>query len=106
VVHLYHDLERALRAVNDQQLAELASTARAGERALGRWARTVEAFRGFKRRLDAGLPPLDELRDTPAIRFDTEPLWIEDDDVDAGTPPYLWEALAFAIGFIVSFLVI
>src|SRR5437867_2964056 len=40
----YHDLERALRAVSDGELAQLATAARASERALGRWARSIESF--------------------------------------------------------------
>ena len=103
VLGLYRDLERALRAVSDAELEQLATAARAGERALGRWARSIETFRRFKRRIEAGLPPADETRREVDYGSAIGP-WIEEEE-NAGPPPYLWEALAFAIGFIVSFLV-
>jgi hypothetical protein len=104
VVRLYEGLEQALQTVSDDELARLATAARAGERALDRWARSIEVFRRFKRRIDAGLPPANETLEANAYERATEPEWLEDDE-DGGPPPLVWEALAFAIGFIVSFLV-
>ena len=103
VVRLYEGLAQALQTVSDDELARLATAARAGERALDRWARSIEVFRRFKRRIDAGLPPANETLEANDYERATEPEWLEDED--GGPPPLVWEALAFAIGFIVSFLV-
>src|SRR6185295_7006104 len=81
---LYRDLERALRAVSDAELEQLATAARAGERALGRWARSIETFRRFKRRVEAGLPPADQTRQEVDYGSAIQP-WLEE---DAGPPPY------------------
>jgi len=108
VMRLYEGLEQALQTVSDDELARLATAARAGERALDRWARSIEVFRRFKRRIDAGLPPANEtLEANGGDERATESEWLEDGDGggDGGPPLFLWEALAFAIGFIVSFLV-
>jgi len=106
VMRLYEGLEQALQTVSDDELARLATAARAGERALDRWARSIEVFRRFKRRIDAGLPPANEtLEANDGDERATESEWLEDEDENGGPPLFLWEALAFAIGFIVSFLV-
>jgi len=106
VMRLYEGLEQALQTVSDDELARLATAARAGGRALDRWARSIEVFRRFKRRIDAGLPPANEtLEANDGDERATESEWLEDEDENGGPPLFLWEALAFAIGFIVSFLV-
>ena len=102
VVRLYEGLERALQTVSDDELVQIATAARAGEQALDRWARSIEGFRRFKRRIAAGLPPADETLEAHEDERRSAPEWLEN---EGGAPPFLWEALAFAIGFIVSFLV-
>jgi hypothetical protein len=100
VVRLYRNLEVALGQAADTELVRLAAQAREGAVALEEWARRVEAFRGFKRRFEAGVDPgaiADRRGRRPAApveaaRYGRSPL------------RFVWEALAFAVGFVVSIL--
>ena len=102
VVGLYHDLERALAQTRDAELAQLAAAAREGEQALEVWAQRIEAFRSFKRRFEAGIHPADEpgrVRTPPAAA--PSALTLD----EPRRLSFVWEALAFVFGFVLSFLV-
>lgn len=101
---MLHVLERALQCTDDTELGRLASDAREAERVLEDWARQVEAFRASKQLFDSGILP------EPGGR----PRGIPDELVLArighaldASPPlrFLWEALAFMVGFVLSLLV-
>jgi hypothetical protein len=71
VVQLYERLERALGQTSDGDLERLAVASRAGERALGDWARRIESLRIYKRGFEAGLlarSPLLGSAPPPAVR--------------------------------------
>jgi hypothetical protein len=97
-------IELALGRTNDDELGRLARDAREGERAFEEWARHVESFRASKQLFEAGILP------DPAGR----PRGIPDELVLArlgraldASPPlrFVWEALAFMVGFVLSLLV-
>lgn len=97
---MHRDLERALERAPDADLAQIAAAARRGERVLEDWARRVEVFRAFKRRYEAGIHPADrasvaapELADAPGMSL-AEPRRV----------PFLWEIVAFVLGFAISLL--
>ena len=101
LVRMHQDLERALERAPDAELARIAAAAREGERVLEDWARRVEVFRGFKRRYEAGVHPADHSA-RAAIGIPAER-----DDLGLAEPrrlPYLWELIAFVVGFAVSLL--
>ena len=99
VVRLYEELERALAEMDDGALAWVASTSRGGERVLALCARRVARMRAFER---APLIPLHRL----APRTPGE-IW---ESARVHRPRrrqrLVWEAIAFALGFGVSILLI
>jgi hypothetical protein len=98
---MYEDLTEALDRTDDAELARLAAGARAGERALADWALRVESFRGFKRQFELDTSPRAPAPAAGAAARQPSP-WIVE---EPGAPPFFWEALAFIVGFIVSFLI-
>lgn len=100
VVRLYEELERALAQMDDGALAYVATASRGGERALAICARRVARMRAFER--GPLLPPLHHLAQrTPSQIWET---------VRVSRPRrrqrLVWEAIAFALGFGVSILLI
>lgn len=102
-VRLYRDLERALDSAPDVELAQIIAAARHGEQALEQWARQVEAFRGFKRRFEEGIHPADQpyrRRRRAIVAAPKHALVL----VEPRPMPFLWEALALVVGFVVALL--
>jgi hypothetical protein len=100
VVRLYEDLERALRQTADADLARLVAASRAGERALGEWARRIEAMRAVKRRVESAAERAAAVpRAAAPLRAHVS--WTLE---EPRAVPFLWEALAFAVGLGVSLL--
>jgi len=102
LVRMHRDLERALERAPDAELARIAAAARQGEQVLEDWARRIEVFRAFKRRYEAGIHPAD-LPALGALRA-REPsggLLAEPRRL-----PFLWETIAFVVGFAVSYLLL
>jgi hypothetical protein len=100
---LYEQLTRALGETADADLERLAASSRAGERALGDWARRLEAFRVFKRRFENGTLAGSRLfagdhGRAPARR--PSPWTV----IEPKAIPFMWEAVAFVVGFGVSLL--
>ena len=101
LVRMHQDLERALERAPDVELARIAAAARDGERVLEDWARSVEVFRAFKRRYEAGVHPAERSAVAPSG------VATERDAPGLAEPrrlPYLWELVAFILGFAVSLL--
>jgi len=103
-VDVLHVLEDALGRASDDDLGRLASDVREVERSLEEWARQLEAFRASKQLFESGILP------DPAGR----PRGIPNELVLAklgraldASPRlrFVWEALAFAVGFVLSLLV-
>ena len=93
VLEIYERPAQALGSTADADLERLAAASRAGERALGTWARRVESFRLFKRSFENGT--LGRSR-----------LFAGDDPEPRPSPsiPFLWEGIAFVLGFGLSLL--
>ena len=99
LVRMQRELDRALERAPDAELAQIAAAARQGERVLEDWARRVEVFRGFKRRYEAGIHPADNPPPTAAaadVRVGALP--------EPRRLPFLWELVAFVVGFAISML--
>jgi len=100
VLQLYERLTEALGEATDAELERLAATSRAGERAFGDWARRIESFRLFKRGFENGTFSRSRLSagddSTPRSRRWT----IE----GPKAIPFMWEVIAFVLGFGVSLL--
>jgi hypothetical protein len=92
LIRLYEHLERALARTGDGEIAELVARSRHGERELATWARKLEELRGVKRRIESE-PVLVVPAPAP------EPARM---GVGAAAMPFVWEALAFVIGFAIS----
>ena len=95
VLQLYERLQQALGEAADADLERLAAASRAGERALGDWARNIEDFRLFKRGFENGTLSRSRLfaNDRGAPR--DEPWTLEEPQAI----PFMWEAVAFILGF-------
>lgn len=103
-VEVLHVLDLALSRTDDDELGALAVETREAERALEAWARQIETYRASKQLFEAGILPdpggrprgiPDELMLARLSRAldDSKPL------------RFLWEALAFMVGFVLSLLV-
>lgn len=100
LVRLYEDLERALARTGDGELADLVTASRHGERELGAWARRLEEIRGLKRRFEAAIAAPHPRSGVPSVVAAPVRGWA------AGGPtamPFVWEAVAFVVGFAISF---
>jgi hypothetical protein len=84
LVELYEDLEHALGRMDERDLARLAARTRGDERPLAFWARRVARVRGVEVR------PKFSLCHAPPNT--------------SGTSSFVWEAVAFVLGFGVSLL--
>jgi hypothetical protein len=97
---MQRDLQRALDQTPDADLARMVAAARQGELAMGAWATQLAAYRDVKRRFDAAgatvvwQPPTTVTRGAEGLVASLRGI------------PFLWEALAFALGCMTSFLVI
>ena len=91
LVRLYEHLEQALARTGDGEIAELVARSRHGERELATWARKLEELRGVKRRIEAE-PVLVAPPPPPPVPS----------GVGAAAMPFVWEALAFVLGFAIS----
>lgn len=96
---MYRQLDRALHQTADADLARMAAAARQGELALGTSARQLEVLEDLRRRFDAAIAPVA----VPPRAVVTAPARCKPQRTQR--IPFLWEALAFAVGFAVSFLV-
>ena len=98
VLQLYEQLTQALGESTDAELERLAARSRAGERAFGDWARRIESFRLFKRGFENGTFSRSRLAasDSPAVRSSR---WTVE---GPKAIPFMWEAIAFVLGFGVS----
>jgi len=97
-------LDLVLGCTDDDELGRLASEAREGERAFEAWARQVEILRASKQLFEAGIlpDPAGRARDIP----DELVLARLGRALDASKPlRFVWEALAFMVGFVLSLLV-
>src|SRR3954470_24530984 len=101
LVRMHQELERALERAPDAELAHIAAAARNGERVLEEWARRIEIFRAFKRRYEAGVHPADQPPRAVAAPAAHRAGVVF---VEPRRLPYLWELIAFAVGFAVSLL--
>ncbi len=106
LIRLYRALARALAGITDAELTRLASAGRAGERALGDWTRRVERLREIKQRLESDDLSLESLRPAPhaaaaAARAASVPWTLE----EPRALPFLWEVLAFVLGFALASLI-
>ncbi len=100
LVRMHRDLERALRETPDAELARIAAAARHGEQQLEDWARRIEVFRAFKRRYEEGVHPADVPLGAagPPLPGDGAVL------AEPRRLPFLWELVAFVVGFAISLL--
>ena len=100
MLRLYEQLTQALGEAADADLERLAATSRAGERALGEWARRLESLRVFKRSFENGTFERSRLfsKSGPAPR---RARWTVE---EPKAIPFMWEAVAFVLGFAVSLL--
>ncbi len=104
-VELLHALDSALERIDDEELGRLAAEARRGERALDDWARQVEAFRASKQLFAAGILP-DPAGRRRRMLEGLVLARIARRSRDASPRlPFVWEALAFVVGFVLSLLV-
>jgi hypothetical protein len=87
-LRLYEELERALAQLDDEAITRVAIASRGSRRALSLWARQIALFRDLDRTRGTDAP-----RHSRPHRLTLRPSW-------------LWEAVAFAIGCAVSFLLI
>jgi hypothetical protein len=103
-VDILRVLDAALERADDGELGRLAADVREAERIFEEWARQVEAFRASKQLFDSGILP------DPGGR----PRGIPEELVLArlgraldASPRlrFVWEALAFMVGFVLSLLV-
>lgn len=91
IIDLYEELEHALSRMDERELAGVAARTQLDERPLAFWARRIAR--------DRGVVPLVRIVSAPlgggrrAHRF-------------AATGSFVWEAVAFAVGFAVSLLFI
>ncbi len=99
LVRLYEELERALEVPGDGELAQLVSTSRAGERALGRWANRLEALRNLKRYVEGGAPEPAPLDAEPPVDFSLRIPWTLP---EPRALPLAWQAGAFLAGFAIA----
>lgn len=104
VVRLYEELEHALAQMDDRALAYVASASQRGERALVMCARRIARMRAFERG-----PWLENL--VPSLhRFSPRAPGVGGESGRAPhqrrRQPLVWEAIAFAVGFGVSILLI
>ena len=102
LVRMHRDLERALEQAPDAELARIVAAARQGEQVLEDWARRIEVFRAFKRRYEAGLHPAD----LAALGAPRAPEPGRGVLAEPRRLPFLWEVMAFIIGFAVSYLLL
>ena len=86
VVSLYEELENALARMDQAELTRIVARTRKDERPLAFWARRIARARGIEFRASVTLLPVH-----PRARRRS---WL------------VWEAVAFALGFGVSFLLI
>ncbi len=95
VVRLYEQLAQVLGETTDADLERLAAASRAGGRAFGDWAHRIESFRIFKRSFEDGT-------------FTRSRLFANDEPTSRAKGrkaiPFLWETIAFVLGFGVSLL--
>jgi hypothetical protein len=103
-VDVLHVLDLALDQTDDFELGALAVKTREAERALEEFARQIETFRSSKQLFEAGILP------DPAGR----PRGVPDELMlarlgrvldDSKPLRFVWEALAFMVGFVLSLLV-
>jgi hypothetical protein len=88
IIELYEDLEHALARMDDRELHRIAARTRPDERPLAFWARRVARVRGV------ASPARHDLFEVhPRRRV-------------ASRGRFIWEAVAFAVGFGVSLLLI
>ncbi len=100
ILRMQRDLQRALDQTTDADLARMVVAARQGELAMGAWAAQLAAYRDIKRRFDAAGAAVVWRRQTVVTRRAQGLV------ANARGIPFLWEALAFALGCMTSFLVI
>ena len=103
-VEVLHVLDLALSRTDDDELGALAVETREAERALEGWARQIETFRASKQLFEAGIlpDPVGRPRGIP----DELMLARLSRALDASKPlRFMWEALAFMVGFVLSLLV-
>lgn len=93
---MQRELKRALDQTTDTDLAHMLVAARQGELEMGAWASQLAACRDVKRRLDDA----DDWQPLP-VPSPTKGWFASLRGI-----PFLWEALAFALGCMTSFLVI
>jgi hypothetical protein len=84
VVKLYEEIEHLLRGMDHDVLVRIAHKRAPGERPLALWARRIHQDRDVESDRDLEIPPLRSRRSSAL----------------------LWEALAFALGFGMSVLMI
>jgi len=104
-VEVLHVLDRALACADDDELGRLVSEARAGERALERWAHEVETFRASKQLFQAGTVP-DLVERRHGVRDELVLTRVGRALDRSPSLRFFWEALAFVVGFVLSLLVL